>query len=80
VSDMTPLAENDVIAQRLADESFRHSWDMSDERQIEGAWVSGLCCECGEFVPFGQEVAHFAAAFAPIVRAALATPTDASEA
>ena len=41
------LRQADEGAQRLADESFRHVWDMSDERQIGGAWVAGLCCECG---------------------------------
>lgn len=64
----TPLScEYAALARRLAEESFRHSWDASDERRIEGAWVAGLCCECGEFIPFGQEVAHLAAAFAPLL-------------
>jgi hypothetical protein len=53
----------------LAEESFRHSWDMSDERLIDGAWVAGLCCECGAFVPYGQEVAHVATALAPLIAA-----------
>jgi hypothetical protein len=49
----------------LAEECFRHSWGMSDERRIDGVWVAGLCCECGAFVPYGQVVAHVAAALAP---------------
>tara|TARA_R100001530_G_scaffold52272_2_gene38684 strand:+ start:56 stop:349 length:294 start_codon:yes stop_codon:yes gene_type:complete len=61
--------ENDALAQLLAAESFRHYWDSSDERQIDGAWVWGLCCECGEFVPGGEEEAHLAAAFAPLLPA-----------
>jgi hypothetical protein len=67
-------AEKD--AARLAEESFRHSWDMSDERLIDGAWVVGLCCECGDFVPYGQEVAHVAAALAPLIEAAKAAAWD----
>ena len=55
----------DEQIERLAEESFRHSWDMSDGRLIDGAWVAGLCCECGDFVPYGQEVAHVARALAP---------------
>lgn len=46
---------SEVLARLLADESFRHSWDMSDEQKIDGVWVQGLCCECGEFVPYGEE-------------------------
>lgn len=57
----------EVEALRLAEESFRHVWDMSDERLIDGAWVVGLCCECGDFVPYGQEVAHVAAAFTTLL-------------
>lgn len=60
----------DAIALGLAEESFRHSWDSSDERRIHGAWVQGLCCECGEFVPYGTEVAHVATALAPLIRKA----------
>ena len=56
-----------ATAQRLAEESFRHSWDSSDERRIDGVWVQGLCCECGEFVPYGTEVAHLATAFAAVL-------------
>lgn len=55
--------EKEPLAQRLANESFRHSWDTTDERRIDGEWVHGLCCDCGEFVPFGEEVAHLAEAF-----------------
>jgi hypothetical protein len=75
---MTPTAR-EVYALRLAEESFRHSWDMSDERLIDGAWVAGLCCECGDFVPYGQEVAHVAAAFAPLIGGALAGCCDLCE-
>ena len=60
------------VASYLAEEAFQHSWDTSDERQIDDVWVAGLCCECGEFVPYGQEVAHVAAALAPIVAARVA--------
>ena len=63
----------DGLARLLADESFRHSWDMSDERKIDGAWVQGLCCDCGEFVPYGEEVDHFTAAFATVLDAWLET-------
>lgn len=68
-------AEGDVSL-LLAEESFRHSWDMSDERRIEGAWVAGLCCECGAFVPYGQEIAHIAAALASFIAAAMAEAWD----
>ena len=67
------------MARLLADESFRHSWDMSDERKIDGTWVQGLCCECGEFVPFGEEVEHVAAAFASLLDAQPAQPTPGAQ-
>lgn len=58
------LTDEPEVALLLAEEGFRHSWDTSDERLIDGKWVAGLCCECGAFVPYGQEVAHVAAALA----------------
>ena len=51
-------AEVEAIAEVLAD----HTWDMSDEQKVNGEWVWGVCCECGEFVPFGEENSHVAAA------------------
>jgi hypothetical protein len=69
-------AEGDALAFQLAEEGFRHSWDMSDERLIDGAWVAGLCCECGAFVPYGQEVAHIAAALTRILPPAETGDTD----
>lgn len=68
----------EVEALRLAEESFRHSWDMSDERLIGGAWVAGLCCECGDFVPYGEEVAHVVAAFTPLIDRTRATAAEAA--
>lgn len=68
-------SEAESLARLLADESFRHSWDMSEEQKINGAWVAGLCCECGEFVPFGEEVDHISAAFASL----LTTPAQPEE-
>jgi hypothetical protein len=74
----TASAEVEALAASLvlAEECFRHSWDMSDERRIDGAWVAGLCCECGAFVPYGQEVAHVAAALAPLIAAYVQAARD----
>ena len=64
------------VAVRLAEESFRHNWDSTDERRIDGVWVSGLCCECGDFVAFGKEVEHVAAALEPLIQSARADAWD----
>ena len=43
-----------------------HYWLGSDEQKIDGEWVWGFDCECGEFVPDGQTNAHLAKALAPL--------------
>ena len=77
---MTRETPDDAEALLLAEESFRHSWDMSDECLIDGAWVSGLCCECGTFVPYGQEVAHVAEAFEVVLARIVAEKVTAARA
>lgn len=73
IAAANPTAVLDLLDRlRAAEVLAEHASDMSDEQCIDGKWVHGVCCDCGEFVPFDAVNDHIAAAQTAALSAHLA--------